>query len=38
MTTWQTWGDVYWHYRLKGMDPNDAAYRADEWETRRERQ
>lgn len=29
-----SWSDIYWHYRRKGMDPNDAAYRADQWEKR----
>ncbi len=26
------WSDVYIDHRLKGMDANDAAFRADEWE------
>ena len=34
---WQTWGHVYQHYLDKGCDHADAAYRADEWEKRKER-
>jgi hypothetical protein len=29
-----SWGEVYNHHKSKGLDPNDAAYRADEWEKR----
>lgn len=28
------WDDVFLYHRLKGMDPSDAAHRADEWEKR----
>jgi hypothetical protein len=30
----ETWGDVYNRHKAKGMDPSDAAFRADEWEKR----
>jgi len=30
----KTWGDVFDHYKAKGMDQSDAAYRADQWEQR----
>lgn len=30
----QKWDNVFLFNRLKGMDPSDAAYRADEWEKR----
>jgi hypothetical protein len=30
----KNWADVYNHHKSKGMDQNDAAYRADEWEKR----
>jgi hypothetical protein len=33
---WSDWGEVYNHYKAKGMDPSDAAYRADQWEKRLE--
>lgn len=36
-TGWKTWGDVYRHYRRKGHDHSDCAYRADEWEARQSR-
>lgn len=30
--SWRSWGDVFNHYKSKGLDPADAAYHADEWE------
>jgi hypothetical protein len=38
MSKWQSWDDVYWHYRNKGMDLCDAAYRADQWKERQQKQ
>ena len=31
---WSSWGEVYNHYKATGIDPSDAAYRADQWEER----
>lgn len=31
------WGDIFLRHRRKGMDPSDAAFRADEWENRQKR-
>lgn len=31
----KTWGDVYWRHKTSGMPPEEAAFRADEWERAR---
>jgi hypothetical protein len=33
-----TWGDVFWAWIIKGYPREEAAFRADEWEKRRERE
>jgi hypothetical protein len=33
-----TWGDVFWAWVIKGMPREEAAFRADEWERRIERE
>lgn len=30
------WGTVFNRYKKRGCDPSDAAYRADQWEKRRQ--
>jgi hypothetical protein len=32
-----TWGDTYNRHKAKGMDPNDAAFRADQSDPMRKR-
>ena len=32
-----TWGDTYNRHKTKGMDPNDAAFRADQYDPMRKR-
>lgn len=31
-----TWGDVFWSYVRRGYPREEAAFRADEWEKRKE--
>jgi len=31
----KNWGDVFWMYVRQGCDRSDAAFRADEWESRK---
>ena len=31
-----TWGTIFNHYKRKGHDPADAAYRADQWQKRQD--
>lgn len=33
-----TWGDVFWAWIIKGAPREEAAFRADEWERRIERE
>ena len=33
-----TWGDVFWFWIIKGAPREEAAFRADEWERRIERE
>lgn len=34
MSNWQSWGEVFNHYRRNGHDLSSAAYQADKWEVR----
>lgn len=33
-----TWADVWWAWVIRGYPREEAAFRADEWEKRRERE
>lgn len=33
-----TWGDIFNRHKSRGCDPSDAAYRADQWEARSDKE